>query len=129
MITVRYERYWNDYRKYDERQTFYSLEGVADWFFGMCRGSYKDGMYFTNPDKTYPYHKRDCDKLDSSSISIHSIATSDGYSYHIDQIEIDGVIVYSDGKFTNGIRHWNETIKQWLRDCRARQSNPQFNFG
>ena len=38
MYTIRYEKYYNDYRKSQEVKTFRSLEEVADLLFGMVRG-------------------------------------------------------------------------------------------
>lgn len=123
MIKVKYEKYYNDYRNTQEEKSFYTLEEVADWMFGMVQGAYKGSLYFMNPDKN---HERD-GKLYFSSSNIKSY---DGnYSYFIEQIERDGVIIYSCGTFTNKICYWNEEIKQWLRNCNERIKNPHFNFG
>ena len=126
MIIVKYTRYKNDYDKHEEIKSFHSLNGVADWLFNLCEGSYKDGMFFVDPD----WKKvQGCTGkfLDSSCISVRYDGT--GYCTWVQQIEDSGIIIYSTGKHTNNISHWNETIKQWLRDCRTRQLNPQFNFG
>lgn len=128
MITVKYTRYRNDYDKRVETKSFYTLEDLADWLFEKCRGKYKDGMYFINPDNDKFCHDANGKlRLDNSCISVRYDDT--GYCTWIEQIQDENVIIYSDGKYTNGICHWNETIKQWLRDCRERQINPQFNFG
>lgn len=127
MITVKYTRYRHDYDKKAETKSMYSLEDLADWLFGKCKGSYEDGMYFTNPDDDRFHYYDGKLKLDNSCISVSYDDT--GYCTWIEQIEDNGKIIYSTGKYTNGICHWNETIKQWLRDCRERQKNPQFNFG
>lgn len=124
MYHVKYEKYYNDLRNSQEVGTFYSLDETADWLFGMVKGPYeRSGLYFTNPDADHEYGGKL--SLDSSCIK-----SSDGtYSYLVEQIECDGVIIYSCGTLTNGICHWNEDIKQWLRDCRNRMANPTFNFG
>lgn len=127
MITVKYTRYRNDYDKKAETKSFYTLDDLADWLFEKCKGSYKDEMYFTNPDDDRFHFYDGKLKLDNSCISVRYDDT--GYCTWIEQIEDGGAIIYSTGKYTNNICHWNETIKQWLRDCRARQRNPQFNFG
>lgn len=123
MIRVRYEKYYNDYRNSQEVQSFYSLEELADWLFGMVKGDYKRSTWFTDPDED---HLRDGKlHLDNSCIT-----SRDGqYTYWIEQIEKDGVIIYSCGTYTNKVCHWNDEIKQWLRQCRERRSNPHFNFG
>lgn len=123
MIKVKYRRYYNDYREFDEVKSFSSLEDLADWLFGMVKGEYKEYMYFVNPND---------DNLRNGKLYLDSscIKSNDGkYIYWIDQIEKDGFIIYSDGRFTNGICHWNDEVKQWLLDCRNRRNNPIFNFG
>ena len=125
MVIVKYQRYHNDYTRYFEEKTFVDLQEVADWLFGKCRGSYRDSIYFTNPDTDHYYDGKL--RLDNSCISVEDDGS--GYDTWIEQIEENGKIIYSTGKYTNGICHWNEKIKQWLRDCRVRRENPQFDFG
>lgn len=126
MIRVKYERYHNDYNRKIEERTFSNLDRLADWLFSNVSGNYKEKMFFVNPDSTIPYFGGEL-KLDSSCISTRYDST--GYETWILQIVKDGAIIYSTGRFTNGISHWNEEIKQWLRDCRERQLHPTFNFG
>ena len=124
MITVRYEKYYNDYRNSQEVKQFSSLEEVADWLFGMVKGEYKRSIFFVNPDSDHIMYEGKL-HLDSSCIKSH-----DGtYTYWVEQIEKDGAIIYSCGTFTNRICHWNDEVKQWIRECRTRMNNPQFNFG
>lgn len=125
-IQVKYTRYANDFLKMTERKIFDSLEEVADWLFECCNGSYKKNMFFIDPDSTTVYLDGKL-KLDSSYISVGP--DDIGWSNLVELIIDDGIIIYSTGKFTDGICHWNEKVKQWLRDCRARQMNPKFNFG
>ena len=127
MVTVKYTRYRNDYDKKAESKSLYSLEDVADWLFSRCVGSYKEGLFFIDPENTRLTSYSGKLKLDNSCISTRYDDT--GYCIWIDQIEDGGRIIYSTGKYTNGICHWNDEIKQWLRDCRIRQESPQFNFG
>lgn len=127
MILVKYERYNCDYRRHMEEKYFDDLKQLADWLFDKCEGNYKEKMFFVDPDNDWLTHDNGTLKLDSSCISLRYDTT--GYETWIHQIIKDGKIIYSTGKFTSGISHWNEEIKQWLRDCRERQRNPQFNFG
>ena len=127
MIRVKYKKYYNDFRNSQEVKSFYTLDEVADWLFEMVPGAYsKSSLFFINPDKDEKSLLWDGKlHLDNSCIQ-----SNDGhYHYFVEQIEEDNTIIYSCGTFTNGICHWNEKIKQWLRDCRKRKSNPQFNFG
>lgn len=122
MITVRYEKYYNDYNTRQDIKNFHSLEEVADWLFGMVQGKYVEHLHFIDPDR---------DRMVDGNLRLgySSISSFDGkYTYWVEQIERDSVILYSCGTFTNKICHWDEEIKQWLRDCRNRMSNPQFNF-
>ena len=123
MIKVRYERYYNDNYTYHESKNFNSMEELADFFFGLVQGEYNGKLTFVDPES--PIHNDPVDpKLNSSCIR----ALGEKYIYYIHQIEKDGAIIYSCGTFTNGICHWNEEAKQWLRDCRERVERPQFNF-
>lgn len=123
MIRVKYEKYYNDYRNSYETKGFGSLEELADWLFGMVKGEYKRSMWFTDPNNDHMFDGKL--RLDGSCIK-----SNDGeWVYWIEQIEKDGVIIYSTGKFTNGICHWNDEIKQWIADCRERMNKPTFNFG
>ncbi len=127
MITVHYTRYRNDYDRKEDVKSVYSLEDLANWLFSKCKGKYTDGMFFTNPDDDRMHYWNGKLKLDNSCISTRY--DDSGYCTWIEMIESGGKIIYSTGKYTNGICHWNDEIKQWLRDCRIRQRNPQFNFG
>lgn len=124
MIKVKYEKYYNDYRKSYETKNFNSLNELADWLFGMVKGKYKRCMWFVDPNSEYLYYDG---KLRLDSSCIHS--NEGEWTYWIHQIEKDGAIIYSTGTFTNGICHWNDEIKQWLVVCRERMNNSQFNFG
>lgn len=123
MIKVKYHKYYNDYRNSYETKTFSSLDELADWMFGMVKGKYEYKIWFADPDSNYMFENKL--RLDGSCIK-----SNDGvYTYWIEQIEKDDKIIYSTGRFTNGICHWNDEIKGWLRVCRERMNNPQFNFG
>jgi hypothetical protein len=125
MYTVKYQKYFNDYKNSQEEKKFYSLQEVADWLFGMAAGEkYEKVMFFIDPDRERKMEGR---WLDSSCI--HVCNHSDRYIYYVEQIEKNGVIIYSCGTFTNMECHWNEEIKSWLRECRERMLHPTFNFG
>ena len=52
-----------------------------------------------------------------------------GYAYWIHKIEENGKIIYSDGKHTAGIKHWNDDTKQFCRELYQEVNHPTFNFG
>lgn len=123
MMIVKYERYVNDYNRSYETLYVRSLNELADWLFENAR-DYKRDLFFINPDEDWFYHNGKL-HLDSSCINVR---THPG-RYCVQEIIDNGKIIYSCGEYTNGICHWNEDVKQWLRDCIKRQENPQFNFG
>ena len=106
MYRVRYKKYYKDFRNSQEGKSFYSLEELADWLFGMVNEKYSNSsLYFIDPDKK---HERNGKLyLDNSCVQSY-----DGiFHYWVEQIEKDEAIIYSCGTFTNGICHWNEEIK------------------
>ena len=123
MITVDYELYTNDYRRRFKKETFYNIQEFVDWIFKNCDGKYEDKISIPNPDTTIfkedemPY-----------SIDVNRMWTRNDHLW-VHQIRVDSTIVFSDGKHTNGLKHWNENMKQMCRDMLKRRSNPQFNFG
>lgn len=124
MIKIKYEKYYNDYINSYETKTFDSLESLADWLFGLVKGEYKKSMWFVDPENSCVYNDGKL-HLDGSCIK----SRDEKWIYWVELIEKDGAIIYSTGKFTNGICHWNDEIKQWLIACRERMNNPMFNFG
>ena len=121
MVTVYYEEYTNDYIMRDKQKTFMSLNGFEDWFFGLCKRSYKDYISIPDPDTTIfrpdemPY-----------SLDVNAMWT-DNCHYWVHMIRNNG-IVFSDGRHTNGQKHWNDTTKDMCRRMLARRNNPQFDF-
>lgn len=125
MYHVKFQKYYNDLNYSYEEKDFSSLKILEDWMFDLVDGKYKDKMWFTNPDNQKCYPDNEKLKLDNSCIKVRTNFAT----YGIELIKKDKVIIYSTGKFTNGICHWNEDIKNWLRECRNRMMNPTFNFG
>ena len=121
MITVSFTAYHNDYNQHDCSEQFSSLKELQDWLFNKCRNGVR-GLHFTDPDIG------DASKLNYSCINSYDSSTDTDYWVHT--ISTYGGIIYSDGYNTNGIKHWSEPAKQFLRDCRARLNNPAsaYNF-
>ena len=125
MIRVVYERYINDNCWSDIDRYFFDLQEIRDWLFENVTGLYAEKMYFINPDENHI--RNGVLKLSDTDMSILS---KDGSTYFIKLISYEpgNKIIYSSGSLTNGMCHWNEEIKQWIRDCRSRRDNPKFNF-
>ena len=121
MIIISYERYVNDCSKTFLNKSFYSLKEFEDWFFGLCRGKYEKDISIPDPDSSYT-------KNGPGRISVNCVWT-EGCDYWVHKIVDCGKIVFSDGKETNGIKHWNDDIKNLCREMIQRQNNPQFVFG
>lgn len=128
MITVTYKLYNCDYDKKIEKRTFYSMKEVEDWLFEKMTGNLKDAAYFMDPDDDrFRYNPDGSLRLCDSGISVKR--NGNRYETWIQMIEKDGKIIYSTGAHTNGICHWNEEVKQWIRGLREKQLHPQYNFG
>jgi len=121
MITVYYEEYVNDYNRRKKTRDFLTLGGFEDWFFGLCKGDYKRDISVPNPESKIfkpaelPY-----------SLDVNAMRT-DGCHYWIHMIRNKG-IVFSDGKYTNRQKHWNDDTKDMCRRMLERRSNPKFDF-
>lgn len=122
MILVDYEEYTNDYCRSYKQKTLGDLTEFANWVFALCKGKYEDRISIPNPDTTIftademPY-----------SIDVNCIWEENKH-YWIHQIKRDGKIIFTDGKYTNGIKHWSELMKSMCRNMLNRKANPQFDF-
>ena len=118
MITVRMIQYWNDYRKKERREQFRGLKELEDWIFGqMCVDySSEDGRGFL----TFP----ECD-VEKHIYQISVQPECGGCVYWIKQIEDDrSGIIFSDGTFTAGQKHYTRAVREWLAGCEKRKKNP-----
>lgn len=124
MIKIKYERYWNDFIRKNEEKTFADLDALADWIFGQMQQDYtKDSfvMSFPTPEKVKrikadgPYRIEFKPRWGEESFWIYLIENSNG-------------IIFSDGKFTSGQKHWSLEVQTWLTACEKRRAYPTFNF-
>ena len=123
MLRVKYERYWNDYIRKNEERCFRDLNDLEEWMFGQMKQDYTDKfvMSFPTPDaakrigETGPWR-------------IEFKPQWGGESFWIRQIECERGIIFSDGTFTSGQKHWSEAVKTWLTHCEERRKAPKFNF-
>ena len=124
MITVDYEIYINDYTRSYKKETFYNLGAFVDWVFQNCDDDYKSHIFVPDPeDKRAEVMNRLPYRIQVSRCRTR------GNSLWVHQIRRDNTIIFSDGKHTNNITHWNEEVKQMCRDMLTRIKNPVFNFG
>ncbi len=117
MLFVYYELYYDDAHKSENVQDFSNLKEFEDWIFRQMRQKYsEDGkcihMYFPTDEPT-------CFRFTPSS---------DGAGYKIFMIRGENGIIYSDGTATNGVKFWTKEVREWLKDCKERQSCPTFDF-
>jgi len=127
MYKVYYEIYKNDYNRTEGIEKHWSLMSVADWLINNASKNYENGeVFFVDPDSRLPYIG---DKLRLCSSCISSNPRNGTGEIWVHMIRRDdGGIIYSDGKYTNGISHWNDEVKEWLRESRKRAENRSFNF-
>ena len=120
---VKYERYWNDYHRKDETKTFLNLAELENWIFNQMQQDYtKDFvMSFPTPKKasrikaTGPWSIEFHPTWGEENIYIHKIENSTG-------------IIFSDGRFTSGLKHWTHEVQEWSTHCEEHRKNPKFNF-
>lgn len=122
MVTVYYEEYTNDYNRRNKTKDFGSLAQFEDWFFGLCKRSYTEYIGIPDPDTAIfrpsemPY-----------ALSVNAM-WDDNCTYWIHMILRNNGIIFSDGKYTDRQKHWNDTTKDMCRQMLARRNNPTFNF-
>lgn len=124
MIKIKYERYWNDFIRKSEEKTFFGLEDLADWIFGQMQQDYtKDFvMSFPTPAKLKRIGEAD------GPYRIEFKPVRGGESIWIYLIQDTNGILFSDGRFTSGKKHWSRTVQEWCIACDKRQHAPTFNF-
>ena len=121
MIRVKYERYWNDYIRKQEEKCFASLTDLEDWMFNQIQQKYEEAMFFPTPaaakkiGSTGPWTIELRPRFGGEDIWIHQISNHEG-------------IIFSDGKFTSGYKHWSKEVQEWLVHCDMRKKQPLFNF-
>lgn len=124
MITVYYEKYWNDFIRKEETITFHSLVSVADWIFNQMRCDYTkhtNMMGFPTPEAAKRIRE-------DGPWEIEFMPESGGPTFWIHMMKEDGKIIFTDGKMTAGQKHWSQAVKGWLTSCRERQKAPRFDF-
>lgn len=121
MIRVFYDEYTNDFWKPQQEKALCTLAEFKDWFFGLCKGKYEDKISIPMPDRT------DIWKDGPSAIECNCM-WEESKTYRVHMIMRDGAIIFSDGRHTNGQKHWNEETKQMCRDMIQRRKAPTFNF-
>lgn len=120
-MKVKYERYWNDYRRRDEVQSFADLDELANWMFGQMQQDYEKGMSFPTPEKAA--------RINESgpwSIEVRPVRGEEHIWIHM--IENNAGIIFLDGKFTSGQKHWSKSVQEWLVQCEERTKAPKFIF-
>lgn len=123
MYVAKFERYWNDYRRKDETKTFSGLAELENWMFGQMQQDYTKDFVMTFPTPAAavrikadgPWAIEFRPKWGDENIWIHLI-------------ENDAGIIFSDGKFTAGLKHWIREVQEWLTHCEERRKSPKFNF-
>lgn len=124
MLKVKYERYWNDFIRKNEEMSFLSLEGLEEWIFGQMKQDYSKNQFamsFPTPEKAERIGE-------SGPWEIEFKPESCGESFWIHLIQSEQGIIFSDGRFTAGQKHWSAEVQNWLRHCEERRKAPKFDF-
>lgn len=121
-MTIFYEEYTNDFIRSYKEKTVYSLKEFENWFFGLCKGRYKDKISVPDPDGQF------CMKEGPYRMDVNCMWEENRH-YWVHRIDSNGKIIFSDGKLTDGMKHWNEDAKQLCREIISRRDHPKFDFG
>lgn len=124
MIKIKFERYWNDYHRKNETKDFSSLSELEEWIFGQMQRDYSKNDYAMS----FPTPEKAARIVSKGPWAIEFTPKRGEESIWIKQIENYSGIIFSDGTFTSGQKHWNKDIQEWLTHCDSRKRNPQFNF-
>lgn len=127
MIKIYYEEYHNDYNRKNHEKIFSNLQKLEDWIFSQMKQDYSDkecGSHFLS----FPTPEQ-CKRMNTEGPwRISFTPDYGGPDYLIRQIKNDNGIIFSDGQFTAGKRHWSKEVQNWLIHCHNRQFSPQFDF-
>lgn len=119
MITVYYEVYYNDFIRKNKENRFAGLKELEEWMFGQMQQNYEKAMAFPTPKK--------CERIHATGPwEIEFTPTYSGPIFWIHQIKNSNGIMFSDGKITDGQRHWSKEVQEWLVHCEERKSAPKF---
>lgn len=122
MITVKMIKYYNDYHRLEQMETFQSLDELADWIFSQTQLDYSSKEW--SCAVSFP----ECgDERYIRHISV--MKECGGPTFWIKQIE-DGChnILFSDGTYTAGQKRCAKAVSEWLASCEQRKHAPKFRF-
>lgn len=124
MLRVKYERYWNDFIRKNEEMSFLSLEGLEEWLFGQMKQNYTKNQFVMS----FPTPEKAARIGESGPWEIEFKPEYGGESFWIHLIQSEQGIIFSDGRFTAGQKHWSAEVQNWLRHCEERRKAPKFDF-
>lgn len=131
MIVVKYEKYLCDYHRQLGTKTFGGgLDEVEEWLFEMMERPYvsHNELYGDTGHMHFPTPKK-AELIKAAGpreIEIDPSSTDPKIWVHL--IENASGIIFSDGKLTNGRKHWSSEVKEWLTRCDERVHSQKFNF-
>lgn len=123
MIKVKYEEYYNDYFRRNHEKSFSDLTDLENWIFNQMQQDYTKPftMYFHTPEKNARIHGEGASRIEFTP-------RWGGCTFWIHQMENYDGIIFSDGTFTSGQKHWSQEVQEWLAHCDKRQHSPKFAF-
>lgn len=128
MIIASVEEYYNDDHFSCQDKQFSNLSALEDWVFQKMRQDYSDPRFGTHA-MLFPTEGNQQMSFKNGPSPISFIPDSNSPHYFVRMIRReDGGILFSDGKYTCGQKHWSAEVKKWLSHCNDRQYAPTFNF-
>lgn len=114
---------FDDFQKKNCEKTFSDLDELENWIFNQMKQDYNKYGAMTFPTLKF-YNKYGFSgpgrisfqpEYGDADIWIHKIESSQG-------------IIFSDGTYTSGQKHWSRQVQEWLQHCDDRKRAPKFNF-
>ena len=111
MITIKGERYYNDFTRENLKKSFSNFDSLFQWLKDTSNNFTGYGNYFPRIEKSE----------DVGRISI-SDGEHSGWEYWIYEISTDNGIVFATGQTTNGHKFCAAKVKEWLSKCNSKMT-------
>lgn len=124
MYVVIGEHYFNDFTRINFRTSFSSLDSLYDYLKKISNNfSGNFGNYFPHPRDYNRNNYEWCGRISACNYD-----KGRGWETWIYQIQTDGGIVYSTGRFTDGQKFCAKFVREWLEDSEEKRIHKSFNF-
>lgn len=110
-MRVNIEKYVNDSCRDISEMTFSSLDMFGDWIFQQVMEQDFRDPYMGFSILSFPFR----------DVPLPIMFRTGGSSYMIHLIRDARGVIFSDGKYTGGLKYWTPEVKAWMKYCHERQ--------